>query len=231
MNMKFRARLLAAIAITCAASTPAVAAPVLDQAQQESGGSMGLYDTFSRSQVFTAGLSGQLTGIDVNFIWAPEDGSLLFSLYKAPFGTPEETALFTLKLDHSVLSAGWQALDLTDQGFFVDAGTQYAFGLQNTGSRESWTLAAALSTLDPYAGGRTFHRDSADPLSDRWTVQSAPAYYGEWDLQFHTWVDTAAARNGVPEPASLALALGAVAALGATRRRAPASPEPLGKAR
>lgn len=228
--MKLRARLLAAIAIACTASASAVATPVLDQAQQEISGGTGFHGTFSRSQVFTAGLAGQLTRIDVNLHWRGEDGALLFSLYKAPGGTPEEAALFTLKIDHSTLSAGWQALDLTGQGFFVDAGTQYAFGLQSTGSRESGTLGAALSNIDPYAGGRTFFRDSANPLFRSWTATDVSPYYTDLDLQFRTWVDTSSASNGVPEPGTLVLAIGALAVLGVARRRSPDAPKQHGKA-
>lgn len=221
MNKKFRTRALAAIVTAGAISTQSFAAPVLDQTQADDGASVGIYNTVSRAQVFTAGLSGLLTFVELNFYWGPGDGDLLLSLYKAPGGKPEETTLFTRSFDRQLLPRGWLALNVASQNFFVEAGTQYAFGLQTRGARESWTMHASLSSKDPYASGRTFWRDSTDPAAAQWTALEMPFDYGQLDLQFNTWVDTDAARRDLPEPGSLGLAFGAVAALGAARRRAP----------
>lgn len=195
----------------------AIAAPVLDQSviYPVSGGisSYTIYETptnrYVLAQTFTAGISGQLTAINLGlFDKATED--LTISILGTSGGLPDLTQLLisgTLTpsdVDNDPFTL--ETVDFSSYLFDVVAGNMYAIMLSSTTPflREyDWTRGSfdtftgdPLSPADPYAGGVGYFSN------DGGTTWTALMNFSQ-DFSFQTFVDP----NPVPEPGSIGLIL------------------------
>jgi len=212
LTMKITKRTLAyfcsAVAVLC--GSRALANPVLDQSQTAFNTGMPVIPYAAQS--FTAGLSGELTDVDVaangsnptgssgtfNLTLYSGDGVVgtnlgsLIQAYTIPFGYTGNPLLYAVDIDVSSL------------GVDVVSGSQYTFEITATGVLPNGFLA---DTSNPYAGGQIY----------------APEYGNQpnWDLMFQTYVDQSVSGPSVPDsaPTWALLGLAVVALAGFQRKR------------
>ena len=169
--------LVAATSIIGAQS--AAAAPVVDQSATvfDAGSRFGFYEGvhYEAAQTFTAGKSGQLTGIRL-LLGGDGDTTLRVldgGVHGAVLGTT------------TIPAAGFgdQVISLA-QPVTVTAGRTYAFSLSTTGD-----TSLGMATTDVYAGGSAHWKASTSAYSEDWSISSR-------ELFFETYVDQAS--NTVP---------------------------------
>jgi hypothetical protein len=204
-----RAISVAAFAVGLAGASSLVnAVPILDQSNPGTGafhnfGKVGASSQYTLAQTFTAGLTGQLTGVDIYVTkrGTPTD-PLVINLLGTLGPAPDETnSLASLSINESLISTTTAPyfLDLSSLAVFVTAGTQYAIEYFSdnafTGNVNQYTLWRGGA----YAGGQAWTNNGS--------LGAAPtiAYTSVSDWGFQTYVDTSPA--SVPEPGTLELLL------------------------
>lgn len=206
---------LLSVAVACAllgVISAAQAAPVIDQSQLSFD--IGVPFSFGPTspnypigQSFTAGLSGQLSDIDIFSNGGILGGSNTVTLdVHSGNGVGNGTLLGTENASvASVYDSGlglyFLSIDVTGLGINVNSGSQYTFDITNvTGSGDLATRGVLGSEQNPYAGGQ---------------IYTGPGYGSPaaWDLAFQTTVGT------VPEPKTYLLALAGLALMGLIRRK------------
>ena len=212
---------LAFFVAVAASALPAVAVPVIDQSvtYPTSGGisSYSIYETptnqYVLAQTFTAGISGQLTAVNLGlFDKAVED--LTVSILGTSGGLPDLTdplvsgTLTPSDVDNDPFSL--ETVDFSSYLFDVVAGEMYAIMLASTTPLQQeydWTRGSFdtftgddLSPADPYAGGVGYYSNNG---GSTW----APLTNFSQDFSFQTIVDP----NPVPEPASLGFIIAGLA--------------------
>ncbi len=199
---RFSRAILLAFAFLLASAPPALA----DQIDQSFSGinNVSFGCPCVLAQTFTAGLTGTLTGVNVQ-IDASGATSLALYIVATSAGTPS-----SIILGQTSLSAGnytFTTLFTFPSMISVVAGTQYAIAVGASGGTLIWTY----SPTGGYAGGTAFDASgTSDPSSANWLplVVFAPA-----DLNFQTRVEP------IPEPGSVLLVATGLASLLARRRR------------
>ncbi len=188
-----------------------LAMPIVDQSQATTNGGVAFWSDLQQAQTFTAGITGQLTQLDVPL-----------GLNRGTGFTGNETAYISLVEwgtnapgtvlgNTSILlssASTLQSLDLTSENIFLTAGSMYAFVLsndltyislpdpyRNTGIRVQWDA-------DSYTGGSLWTH-----YSSGWAERSGV------DTVFTTYV------NAVPAPSVLFLLAGGLAGLTYFRRK------------
>jgi energy-converting hydrogenase Eha subunit A len=132
----------------------------LDQSQSVSDG-YGFFGFFmQQAQTFTAGLTGNLSQVDVELSRIGSPGSITVQIRTVSSGVPSNTILASATIAESSVSAissGWISVPLTPS-VAITAGTQYAIILAAPATPPccdgyQW----AVSFQDPYAGGTFAH--------------------------------------------------------------------------
>lgn len=145
------------------------------------------FSTCGFAQTFTAGLTGQLTGVRIDA--RLNSGNFLLSINSVSGGVPTSTVLDSVPLSAFTTFPLTQTILLS--GIQITAGTQYAIVILGTGSGSGVGLEWLGSGPNPYLGGSGFSGGGANP----WTPLP--------DFNFQTEVNPRAVT--VPEPASLLL--------------------------
>ncbi len=157
----------------------AAAAPVVDQSATvyDAGARLGFYEGvhYEAAQTFTAGKSGQLTGIRLLLGGDGETTLRVFDggVHGAVLGT---TTIPAASFAHQVISLS--------QPVNVTAGRTYAFSLSTPGD-----TSLGMATTDAYAGGSAHWKASTSAYSEDWSISPR-------ELFFETYVDQAS--NTVP---------------------------------
>ncbi len=182
--------------------------PILDQSQTTEDGGIAFW-TYERSvaQSFTAGLSGELAGIN---LWMGQSGYYpgtdLVSVSIVEWsGSEEGSELGAIDVLAPTSYASATYFDFSDEGIELTSGNQYAIILTNELDYEDrpdpyYNMGVDVNWNDnPYASGNLFTRINGDWVA--WSSSSSDEYA---DMRFETYVlGTQVA--AVPEPASLAL--------------------------
>ncbi len=157
------------------------------------------------AQTVTAGLSGQLTRIDV-FLHASSStaGSLTFSVLNNLSSSP--TVLATKSFSAASVTANqFYSFDLSSDSIFATSGNSFAFSLE--GGLGSFFSVAASTSPDRYSGGANYYKapNHSNSTFHNWTMSS-----GTRDLLFRTFVDPAVqpvdlSSTPMPEPGTLAI--------------------------
>lgn len=185
--------LLLAFAVLTSAHL-ATASGVLDQSAPSGFGQF--YKPNLWQQGVTAGLTGQLTQIDIDFLTTQ---AVELTLYD---GSPWNAGVATHTQIFSANTIGLGSIDVSAANFMVTAGSTFTIGLRGFGANTPMFRGNISNT---YPDGILYVNGDVGGLGN-------PAE-GLYDMTFNTYV------NPIPEPASLCLALfGTVATV--LRRRA-----------
>lgn len=212
---------LAFFGVVMVSALPAVAVPVIDQSviYPTSGGSSSysIYETptnqYVLAQTFTAGISGQLTAVNLGlFDKAVEN--LTVSILGTSGSLPDLTnpllsgTLTPSDVDNDPFSL--ETVDFSSYLFDVVAGEMYAIMLASTTpfqQEHNWTRGSFdtftgddLSPADPYAGGVGYYSNNG---GSTWTALTDFSQ----DFSFQTIVDP----NPVPEPGSIGFIIAGLA--------------------
>ena len=203
--MKKHSLSIAALAAAIVMPGVAQAAPTLDQTNPYTGASY--YTTFDNiGQSFTAGLTGQLTSIQLSATRTPQSnaGTSIVTIYSGD--GLNGTVLGTGSLLASVGTSSY-SFDLSSFNVALTAGLSYTFGISSGGS---YKLSGDETFGDAYKGGRAYF--AGPPLTGS-------------DLAFTTFVNSAgSAASPTPEPATWAMMIAGFGLVGyAMRRRARAA--------
>lgn len=206
-----------AVTVALAAMAGAQAAPVIDQSFvpgplgiQARAGVIGATVEYKVFQSFSVGISGVLTGVDV---YVESNGTPAQNLVLDVVSTadPLGTALASMSVAPSGVSGagGFVSFDLSAANLAVLAGDLLSIRLSSAQdfSGNVNEYFAIGNQVGGYAGGQGQHWNSSSGFN-------SPG----WDFYFKTWVDDAGGQ--VPEPSALLLAIAALGAAGAARRRA-----------
>jgi hypothetical protein len=220
------------VAILALAAAPVLAAPptgTLDQEQAGATWDLVGFGGIDAAQTFTAGMTGQLTDVEVNVVVAVEaDPTITAGIFATSGGLPTGSPLAT---DTQTGGDGWLTFNFATPTS-VTNGTQYALVIEPAGSI-TWRGVCS----DDYAGGQAL-------IDDEGSWKTFPQYatdnevagsenYCVLDFAFRTYVvqpetsppptsTVGAARDsGSSAPVSLMLlaATAALAALVTVRRR------------
>jgi hypothetical protein len=152
-------RTLALTLITAASSW---AIPVVDQ--QQTSTSFVFNGQYIWQQGITAGISGQLTGIDLHFV---SSGVANFGIN---LGAPWQTDTDSAVISSLVNAAGWNYFDLTSSGIYLVAGQQFTIRFLGLTTNFSGGFP------NPYAGGALF-------------TEGQP-FINDTDAAFRTYIET-----------------------------------------
>ncbi|HEX4938512.1 MAG TPA: PEP-CTERM sorting domain-containing protein [Candidatus Kapabacteria bacterium] len=212
---------LASVWVVTVSALPADAAPVIDQSviYPASGGisSYSIYETptnqYVLAQTFTAGMSGQLTAVNLG-LFDKAIENLTINILGTSGGLPNLTAplmsgtLTPSGVDNDPFSL--ETVDFSSYLFDVVAGEMYAIMLSSTTPFQqeyNWTRGSFdtftgddLSPADPYAGGVGYYSNNGGSTWNALTDFSQ-------DFSFQTIVDP----NPVPEPGSIGFMLAGLA--------------------
>ncbi|MEL7449254.1 MAG: PEP-CTERM sorting domain-containing protein [Pseudomonadota bacterium] len=178
----------------------ATATVIVDQQSLPGGHQVGLNGHYIKvwQQEVTAGVTGQLVGID---LWMyPGEGRFFVNPGEA-YQPRTQVNNFAFSEELHFLGtpgqAEWFYLDLTDANIFLSAGDAFIFGMQGTlGGGGSLYPFGFLG--DPYAGGTLYS-------------QTGAVFQGDMDFAFRSYVMTT---TQVPEPSSLLLLVVGMLAMG-----------------
>ncbi len=193
---------VALFALFC--SSHALATPIRDQGQISGTGGRVSIGTDTSSQSITAGIAGQLTGIQIQFESFPAAAPLLDLSILDGGNPPGASTLFSqqLNLESGDLEGHVFTWELTSANLFFDVGDQFTLTL----SAQPPGFFIAGNDPPGYAGGELFLNGLALPSS---FVN---------DIAFITFVDPDA--MPIPEPAALPLlAIGLLGLIIFGRRR------------
>lgn len=161
-----------------------VAAPMLDQSNvitQSTGGRI-IYAGGSPGQVFTAGVGGLLSQIDVLMRRDAADiGTLSLEVWPvSTVGPAGATPLFSVPIDPAIVPVGtsnYVSVDVQSGGLTVTPGEKYAITLSGSSILGN-PSASWWGGMPSYAGGAKFDFDGS------WRIGGVDNDYG-----FRTWVD------------------------------------------
>ena len=181
------------LALTLGASGASQAAPVIDQNAPTDNAGMAFLSQTDIAQSFKQSASN-IAG--AGFYISQGRGEVTYSLFDNLNGNLLTSATGT------VSSAGW--FDLFWAPLSIVADQTYYLVVTGAGN-----ILLDDDVLNGYSRGQVYANSG---------FGSFPTY----DYTFRTYADDVGVGNGVPEPASIALALGGLCAAGAARRRAAA---------
>jgi len=206
-NKKLSVMMAVLVALVCWFS-PQSAMAVLDQSQENLGDSEILvYDNRSLAQTFTAGISGELSGVDVYFesVSSEAFGPVTFGIYTTSSGIPDGSALWTSTFTPT--ATGWHSVDTSSGAPVLVASGTYAIVLTSTDSSFSApnTRWAVDRSGNLYSGGSFMEKRIAESWTPLTVITSGTAPtstdYPLADAAFRT--------NIVPEPGTfIMLAIG-----------------------
>ena len=158
-----------------------------DQSEAQTAGSgFALSNTAWAAQMFTAGITGQMSGADVLLFCSTCSGanpditvSIRASTASGTTGTPtgSDLAVGTIAGFNDAGAGGYHAVTFTTP-LAITAGTQYALVVRSTAARTG-TYAYTVTTGNPYVGGR---RATSANSGGTWTLPAATS------LDFHTFI-------------------------------------------
>jgi Ca2+-binding RTX toxin-like protein len=166
--------------------TGASAAEVVDQHQDSQNTRHTVSSSESWGEVFTAGVSGRLSHLDVALGSAGGTGALFAELHAVTAGAPAADILASKQIPVTDLPpSGPGDLPVVSVTFAapatVLAGSQYALLLHVNGSAGT-AVNVGYSTGNPYAGGPGFATVTSPPATADWAAQA------DLDLLFRTYV-------------------------------------------
>ncbi len=160
---------------------------VTDQSETQTAGSgFALSNTSWAAQMFTAGITGQMSGADVLLFCSGCSGtnpnitvSIRASTASGTTGTPTGPDLVTATIPgfNDGGAGGFHAVTFGTP-LAITAGTQYALVIRSTAARTG-TYAYTVTTGNPYTGGR---RATSTNSGGTWTLPTATS------LDFHTYL-------------------------------------------
>jgi hypothetical protein len=169
--------------LMAASGASASAAQVLDQSQTTGSSALGLGANLADAQIYTAGLSGELTEVDfyITQLGSGASGPINVSIESvAPGGGPDGTPITTVAYDPSQ-GLGWVSLSIT-AGVPQVAGTQYAIVLSapNGGAVGGSSYFALGTDFNAIAGMEAFY--GLGSICPSWCANPQVEY------EFKTWV-------------------------------------------
>ncbi len=174
----------------------AAAAEVLDQQQTTMTSPNGLSNTASWAQVFTAGLNGPLSRVELRLDKDPAATAPLFvELRSVSAGVPTATVLASKQVPAADLanSAGgdvpFESVAFANPAAVL-AGAQYALVVHTNGIAQNYRVGNTNANV--YAAGAAYSSAASPPVA-AWTVQT-------FDMAFKTFVlpfDAACDANGI----------------------------------
>ena len=170
-----------------------IAAPQLDQQQLNNSGGGSLFNAVTWvGQTFTAGVSGELSRLDVSlfcFLCAGTNPEIIVDVRTTSGGLPTSTVLATTTLSgfSSATSTFYSAVFTSPAT--LTAGTTYAFTLRGSTARATGTYAASFSTTAAaYPNGT---RVGSSNSGQTWTITGSGLPSTPRDLTFRTFMKLA----------------------------------------
>ncbi len=172
---------VACLGVLLSLSTPLAAAPVLDQAYDVIGGVHfnGGTSGYQWQQGVTAGLSGLLTSVELNFVFT--GSTRVFINVGAPWQTDSDDFSSAVSV-----SPGWQSIDVSSAGIHLAAGDVFSIGVEGFGNN-------GIPSFTGYQGDGTYPGGALFYNGQGYTNGATDS-----DMNFRTYVDTAV----VPLPAT-----------------------------
>lgn len=194
-------RIGACLVLLLGLTMPLAAAPVLDQAYDDIGGTnfTGGIAGYQWQQGVTAGLGGLLTSVELNF------ASTGTTRVYVNLGAPWQTDADDFSAAVAVPAVGWTSVDVSNAGIFLAPGDEFSLGFEGFGSSSTAPTVTGHQGNGTYAGGALFYNGSG------FTNGSLTS-----DINFRTYVDTAVV---VPLPAAAYLLVSCLAGLVPLARR------------
>lgn len=203
----------------------AIAAPILDQSFDASGGSFSqaIYSGQSLAQTFTVGKDGYLdtVGLMLNRQSATTSGDFTLNIFSTTAGAPDEAGPLFFSQSYSVFDLpgtgpflnSFTDFDTSSANIAVSVGDVLAISVTHQGGNDNWLTWDASS--GGYSEGMGFNRNGL--TNNLWASDTQ----NEVDRGFRTFVDTTrvAAVSEVPEPSALSLFGLSLAGLYLNRRR------------
>lgn len=202
---------------TLTINSPTYAVSVVDQSSSFNSSQVGFIggsNDIDRSQVFTVGIAGRLTQIDVEFqqlISGDNSADLFMGIYATNAGVPMETAIASGSFAGSSIQQGWVSFDVSSFGIQALVGDELAFGLGVVGQPNNlplWSVRAGNYTENSYF--------RSVPLGNNTWTESTSVIASR--LSFKTYIDSSL--TTVPVPATVWLfGSGLIGLIGAARRK------------
>jgi hypothetical protein len=124
-------------------------------------------------QGVTAGVTGQLTGIEL-FLDGPNLGAVNFGIN---LGAPWQTDADLIVVTTPVNSLGWNFYDLSTANINLSAGQQFTINIREGG----WGMAPQATTISAYSGGALYYFNELSPGNP-----PVPEAFDVMDLAFRT---------------------------------------------